>query len=89
MVEEISNFLSHYFGSHVNIKVRDLGRNVKANVDEEFNPNFPYIFSEKVRYATSKGTFKYLDDQYHNLTHQYVIPNCELSQEHAQYELFS
>jgi len=88
LTEEISNFLTHYFGDNVDIKGRDVGRNVRVGM-ERSNPNIPAIFSENVGYATSKGNSKYLNDQDYCLAHQYVLSNCELLREYERYAFFN
>jgi len=89
LIEEISNFLAHYFGSNADTKARDLGRNVRIGVGEEVNSDLPSIFSENVGYATSKGALKYLDDRDYNAAHQYVLNNCGLLTEYERYDFYS
>lgn len=84
LTEEISNFLAHYFGENVDIKARDVGRNVRVGVNGS-NSNIPAIFSENVGFATSKGKSKYLDDQDYRLAHQYVLSNCDLLRDYERY----
>jgi len=87
LTEEISNFLTHYFGENVDIKPRDIGWNVRVGIDGS-NSNIPAIFSENVGYATSKGSSKYLDDEDYRLAHRYVLSNCELLTDYERYGLF-
>ena len=87
LTEEISNFLSHYFGDDIDTKGRDVGRNVRV-IDDGSNSNIPTIFSENIGHATSKGKTKYLDDQDYRLAHQYVLSNCELLREYERYGRF-
>ena len=87
MTEEISNFLAHYFGEDVDLKARDIGRNVTVAVDGS-NSNIPAIFSENVGYTTSKGNSKYLNDEDYRLAHQYVLSNCQILREYERYGYF-
>jgi len=88
LTEEISNFLTHYFGDNVDIKARDGGCNVRVGM-ERSNPNIPSIFSENVGYATYKENSKYLNNQDYHLAHQYVLSNCELLREYQRYGIFN
>ena len=65
----------------------DVGQNVSV-IDEESNSNIPSIFSKNIGHATSKGKYKYLDDQDYRLGHQYVLSNCELLREYELYGCF-
>lgn len=89
LIKEISNFLAHYFGTNVDTKARDLGRNLRNGVEEEVNHDLPSIFSENVGYATSKGASKYLNDRDYDVAHQYVLSNCELLREYKRYDFYS
>nr|GEY43959.1 hypothetical protein [Tanacetum cinerariifolium] len=75
IIEEISNFCTHYFESHVETNSRRVGRN---DDDGNLNPNtFSLsIFNQSGR---PSGTCKrrYLDDDEYAVATFYVLQNCE------------
>jgi len=78
LMEEIANFCVNYFDESVDIKTRDLGRNVTICDHMESNLNIPDLFSLNVGYAPSQGTCRYLDEREFRIAHGYVFSNCEI-----------
>ena len=77
-MEEITNFIVNYFDDSVDVRARDLPRNVRnINKDKSF-VELPDIFSRNVGYAPNEGNVRFLDHLDHRLAHTYVLSNCGL-----------
>ena len=84
LIEEITNFIAHYFDDSVDIKARDMSRNVIRVEQHQADANLPQIFSRNVGYAPNEGSVQFMD---HRVAHAYVLGNCGLLTDYEQYVL--
>ena len=83
-MEEITNFIANYFDDSVDVKARDLPRNV-MNIDQDkSDANLLDILSRNVGYTPNDGSVRFLNHLDHRLAHAYVLLNCGLLGEYEQ-----
>jgi len=87
LMEEITNFIAHYFDDSVDIKARDMPRNVIRVEQHQADANLPQIFSRNVGYAPNEGSVRFMDHRDHRVAHAYVLANCGLLTDYEQYVL--
>ena len=74
LVEEASNFCSHYFEKHIHTRHRKVPRNDPGGNEEKSEVNIS-IFSHPGR-AHGKVTTRYLDDREYVAANNYFLFNC-------------
>ncbi|WOG95220.1 hypothetical protein DCAR_0414526 [Daucus carota subsp. sativus] len=74
LVEEASNFCSHYFEKHIHTRHRKVPRNDPRGNEEKYEVNIS-IFSHPGR-AHGKVTTRYLDDREYVAANNYFLFNC-------------
>ena len=84
MIEEITNFIANYFDDSLDVKAKDLLRNVMDIDQDKSDANLPEIFSRNVRYAPNEGSVRFLNHLDHRLVHAYVLPNYGLAGEYER-----
>jgi len=85
LMEEITNFIAHYFDDSVDVRAKDLPRNVIRIEQNQADAALPPIFSRNVGYAPNDGSVRFLDHRDHCLAHAYVLSNFGLLREYEQY----
>ena len=81
LTEEISDFCVVYFEENVDIKTRDLERNICPDVEENHDGQIPDVFSCNIGHASSERRIRYLNQCEYDASHVYVLSNCELTKE--------
>ena len=85
LMEEITNFIAQYFDDSVDVRAKDLPRNVIRIEQNEADAALPLIFSRNVGYAPNEGSVQFLDHRDHCVAHAYVLLNCGLVREYEQH----
>lgn len=83
-MEEITNFVANYLDDGVDVKSRDLPRNVYRVEQDKADTSLPDIFSRNIGYAPNEGVVRFLDHLDHQLAHAYVLSNCGLVGEYER-----
>ena len=84
LMEETTTFIANYFDDQVDIKARNLPRNVRRVDQDNSNVGLFPIFSGNVGYAPNEGTVRFLDHRDHLVAHLYVLSNCGLLSEYER-----
>lgn len=84
LMEEISNFCSHYFQPEVDTKARDLGRNVHSVVENQHDVNIPEMFRVDCGRAPTNGRLRFLQDMEYDRAHLYVLANSGILGEYER-----
>ncbi|XP_056698165.1 uncharacterized protein [Spinacia oleracea] len=84
LMEEISNFCSHYFQPEVDTKARDLGINVHSVVENQHDVNIPEMFRVDCGRAPTNGRLRFLQDIKYDRAHLYVLANSGILGEYER-----
>jgi len=86
-MEEIINFIAHYFDDSADIKAGDLPRNVIRIEQDEVDAYLPAMFSRNVGYAPNEGSIWFMDHRGHRVAHVHMLSNYGLLRNYEQYVL--
>ena len=84
LMKEITNFIVNFFDDSVDVKARDLPRNMMKIDQDKSDANLPNIFSRNVGYASNEGSVQFLNHLDHRLEHAYVLSNYGLVGEYER-----